>query len=922
MSNAIGIPLPRLSRSRAGDRQTQKYAVNGKVPGFTADFIDNYYFGHTSLSSAITHVRSGNATMTDGYGPELVVNGDFLSNIDDWSVSNGTASWVGGQLLLNETGSDGVTARAYQTITTVVGTTYWVTARVGDVSTGTGIVAASNSTSIGGKPQQNSSGNETVSFAFVAEATTTYIVLAVSGTTARTVYFDNVSVKEMPVLKWAPHNLLTYSEQFDNAAWPKTDTTITANAAIAPDGTQTADEITHTSAAPSFSRAVSPVEDGVNYTHSVFVTYIDHQWIRIGHDSASSPFGTWFDVQNGVIGTKGSNHVSSSIEDVGDGWYKLTVEGTADGTSFSTYILLADSDGGTGKVTGTSAYIWGAHLFRSDLGGMVDNPDQPLSRASYVPTTTVAKYLPRIGHHVYTGSSAWANEGLLAESEARTNEFTYDAFSGSGASITDNAGISPDGTQNAGLFTEDTATGIHRIINGTEGTDNVESCFSVYLKANGRASFLLVVFDANDTSNYFQAAFSEGFTIGSTLAVGNGTVTDSTVEEVGNGWYRVSVSGVANTAGTGGAVSAQVRLRNSSNNQSYTGDGTSGAYFYGPQFEAGSTPSSYIPNESTTTRAAESFTIPSANLPWPEPVYTGSDVITNGGFDTDSDWTKSTAPASTISGGVATVGGVGANGYIYQDASLVTGKVYEITFDVTSASATSLTFLRGNSFGNTAGSYVDLGLLTVGTHTAVFVAAYSNIGFTVGGGDTAIVSFDNVSVREINPLSVSIAMDGRITYADEGDYNTVNFYRWREDSGNFIRAQVTTNSTYEGRIIVNTQENSNADQVDSAGSDVFAPDVLVPFDIASRHGSTFLNMAQAGISYTANTTPTALPDLSATDLELAYDYMGTVGTFRVWDKDITDAGLVEATNPSLEPSLSLEFSGLGTNSFVIADWSE
>ena len=167
MSNAIGIPLPRLSRSRAGDRQTQKYAVNGKVPGFTADFIDNYYFGHTSLSSAITHARSGNATMTDGYGPELVVNGDFLSNIDDWTVSNGTASWVGGQLLLNETGSDGVTARAYQTISTVVGTTYWVTARVGDVSTGTGIVAASNSTSIGGKPQQNSSGNATVSFALL-----------------------------------------------------------------------------------------------------------------------------------------------------------------------------------------------------------------------------------------------------------------------------------------------------------------------------------------------------------------------------------------------------------------------------------------------------------------------------------------------------------------------------------------------------------------------------------------------------------------------------------------------------------------------------------------------------------------------------------------------------------------------------------
>ena len=426
----FGSRLNRLATSIR--RGISKYAVGSSNPGLVFDFIDNFYQKDknqtVNFDGAITHVRNGNATMTDGYGPELVVNGDFLSNIDDWSVSNGTASWVGGQLLLNETGSDGVTARAYQTISTVVGTTYWVTARVGDVSTGTGIVAASNSTSIGGKPQQNSSGNATVSFAFVAEATTTYIVLAVSGTTARTVYFDNVSVKEMPVIKWAPHNLLTYSEDFSNAAWPKTDTTITANVAIAPDGTQTADEITHTSSSAVFTRNVSCIE-GVDYTHSVFVKYVDHQWIRIGHDSTSTAFGTWFDVQNGVIGTKGNNHVSSSIEDVGDGWYKLTVEGTATGGSFSTYILLANSDGSTTETVGTSAYLWGAHVFRSDLGGMVDNPDQPPSRASYVPTTSSAKYLPRIGHHVYNGS-AWANEGLLAESEARTNYATYyDDFS-------------------------------------------------------------------------------------------------------------------------------------------------------------------------------------------------------------------------------------------------------------------------------------------------------------------------------------------------------------------------------------------------------------------------------------------------------------------------------------------------------------
>jgi hypothetical protein len=64
-----------------------------------------------------------------------------------------------------------------------------------------------------------------------------------------------------------------------------------------------------------------------------------------------------------------------------------------------------------------------------------------------------------------------------------------------------------------------------------------------------------------------------------------------------------------------------------------------------------------------------------------------------------------------------------------------------------------------------------------------------------------------------------------------------------------------------------------------------------------------------------------LPDLSATNLQLGFDYNGTIRTFRIWSKDIGDAGLVEATEPSLVPSLSLTFDGT-ENSFIVEDWSE
>ena len=72
--------------------------------------------------------------------------------------------------------------------------------------------------------------------------------------------------------------------------------------------------------------------------------------------------------------------------------------------------------------------------------------------------------------------------------------------------------------------------------------------------------------------------------------------------------------------------------------------------------------------------------------------------------------------------------------------------------------------------------------------------------------------------------------------------------------------------------------------------------VNVPFNIASRHGSTFINGAVDGTALTENTTPTALPDLSTTDLQLGFDFMGTIKTFRMWADDLTDTGIEEASS--------------------------
>ena len=102
----------------------------------------------------------------------------------------------------------------------------------------------------------------------------------------------------------------------------------------------------------------------------------------------------------------------------------------------------------------------------------------------------------------------------------------------------------------------------------------------------------------------------------------------------------------------------------------------------------------------------------------------------------------------------------------------------------------------------------------------------------------------------------------------------------------------------------------------------YSPGINVPFNIASRHGSTFINGAIDGTALTADTTPTALPDLSATALQVGYDHMGNIGMLRVWADDLGDSGIATASAPSLEPSLFLDFIASGETSYTVSDWSE
>jgi hypothetical protein len=298
--------------------------------------------------------------------------------------------------------------------------------------------------------------------------------------------------------------------------------------------------------------------------------------------------------------------------------------------------------------------------------------------------------------------------------------------------------------------------------------------------------------------------------------------------------------------------------------------------------------------------------------------------VTNGTFDSDlTGWTDDNSQWA-VSGSRAYHASSDVFGTLRQSLSVTAGNVYEITFDYEVAQGQLRCQARDSS--NSPNNSFNINDLTgTGSASLVFVpdATFDSIAFA--RDDVGVASemyVDNVSVREINPLSVSIAMDGRMTYADEDVGSNAGFFDWRRTTVDYLRFYLSTSGTRLGEPRFEQREsNSGKTTVSGAGS-LFKPDVLVPFNISGRFGSTFINGAVDGVSLTESTAPTALADLSATDLDLAYDYMGTIGTFRVWDKDLGDTGIVEATNPSLEPSLSLTFEGTGTNSFVVNNWAE
>jgi len=185
-------------------------------------------------------------------------------------------------------------------------------------------------------------------------------------------------------------NYVPYSEQFDNALWIKTRSTVSGNTIIAPDGKTTADAIVEDSVNNNhfiaFGPYVSgggttfPTTAGADYVVSIFVKRgagSRNCFIYLKRYTGTAYGGCFFNFDTEVLTVNtGKSH---KIDKFSNGWYRISFVGTVDTTGtvepiLEVYLIEGTSNFNYQGNGASSIYLWGAQV---ELGSVL---------TSYIPT--------------------------------------------------------------------------------------------------------------------------------------------------------------------------------------------------------------------------------------------------------------------------------------------------------------------------------------------------------------------------------------------------------------------------------------------------------------------------------------------------------------------------------------------------------
>lgn len=198
-----------------------------------------------------------------------------------------------------------------------------------------------------------------------------------------------------------------------------------------------------------------------------------------------------------------------------------------------------------------------------------------------------------------------STENLALQSENIINGTTWKDIRGTLSSNQLKSPLSDEVT--ADLFTEDTATGGHYIYQDIQNVNTAETyTLSFYIKGNGRDEFKMRIEDLTGSGD-IQAGFVLTSQTASLQSIdASSTFIDASIIRLNDGWFRISLT-VEITSG--GAIN-DVRIYLYTENGgffNYTGDGASGFYVFGAQFEQNPYVTDYIKTESSAVINATNY---------------------------------------------------------------------------------------------------------------------------------------------------------------------------------------------------------------------------------------------------------------------------------------------------------------------------